>query len=419
VTTASTFLPPACRLCNQRLSKVFVDLGMSPLSNAYLTEAQLHAAEPFYPLRVYVCERCLLVQLPEVQKASAIFGEEYLYFSSYSDSWLRHCEAYAGMASERFELSGRSLVVELASNDGYLLQYFKRRGIPILGVEPSRSVAKVAVEERGVPTVVRFFGKQAAADLRAEGKAANLIVANNVLAHVPDLHDFVGGIRALLARGGVLTVEFPHLLRLVAGNQFDTIYHEHFSYFSFLTARRALESHGLLVFDVDELPTHGGSLRVYARVAEDPGEVVSDRVAALARREAEAGYAELAGYRDFRTKVEATKRDALAFFIRARQEGKTIAGYGAPAKGNTLLNYCGIRQDFLDFTVDRSPHKQGRFLPGTHVPILAPEALAQARPDYIVILPWNLRQEIVEQLAYARGWGARFVLLIPGVEIVE
>jgi SAM-dependent methyltransferase len=413
---------PTCRLCEASLSRVFVDLGMSPLSNGYLKPEQLQQMEPFYPLRVFVCERCLLVQLPESEKASSIFGEEYLYFSSYSESWLRHCEAYAAMATERFRLTKNSLVVELASNDGYLLQYFKARDIPVLGVEPSANVAKVAVEQKGIPTLVRFFGVAAARDMLAAGQAADLIAGNNVFAHVPDLHDFIEGIKLLLKPAGVLTLEFPHLLRLVEENQFDTIYHEHFSYFSFLTARRALERHGLAVFDVEELPTHGGSLRLFVGHAghgSDGARPLSARVRELEVLEMEAGFHELTGHLGFRDKVEATKRDLLTFLIRAKKEGKKVAGYGAPAKGNTLLNYCGVREDFIEFTVDRSPHKQGRFLPGTHIPVLAPEALEQARPDYILILPWNLRTEIVGQLSALRDRGARFVVPIPRLEILE
>jgi SAM-dependent methyltransferase len=408
----------SCRLCGVELRRVFIDLGMSPLSNAYLRAEQLHRMEPFYPLRVYVCQGCLLVQLPVAQRAAEIFGDEYLYFSSYSESWLRHCEAYAGMACERFGLNDRSLVVELASNDGYLLQYFKRRHIPVLGVEPSRNVAQVAVEQRGIPTLARFFGRELASELRAQGQAADLIVANNVLAHVPDLHDFLAGIATLLRPGGVCTVEFPHLLRLMQENQFDTIYHEHFSYFSLLTARRAFAQHGLDLFDVDELPTHGGSLRLYAR-PRAAGATPSEKVALLEKREAAAGLGALEGYLGFRSQVERCKRDLLSFLIKARQEGKRVVGYGAPAKGNTLLNYCGVREDLIDFTVDRSPHKQGRYLPGTHIPIRAPQDLQAARPDYILILPWNLKEEIVEQLADARTWGARFVVPIPRIELLE
>jgi SAM-dependent methyltransferase len=407
-----------CRLCGARLERLLVDLGMSPLSNAYLKKEQLHQVESFYPLRTYVCETCLLVQLPEMESPATIFGEEYAYFSSYSESWLRHCEAYAAMMTERLSLSSRSLVVELASNDGYLLQYFKARDVPVLGVEPSAGVAKVAREKRGIPTLVRFFGQTLARELREEGKRADLLAANNVLAHVPDLHDFLAGVKLLLAPDGVVTMEFPHLQRLLEENQFDTIYHEHFSYFSFLTARRAFERHELTIFDVEELPTHGGSLRIFARHRQAEGRPVTPRVEALEQREASAGLHALSAYLAFGERVNRVKRDLLSFLIGARREGKKVVGYGAPAKGNTLFNYCGIRQDFVDFTVDLSPHKQGLYLPGTHLPILEPAQLRTARPDYVLILPWNLKREIMAQVGYVREWGARFVVAIPKLEIL-
>ena len=407
-----------CRLCGQALHTTFVDLGMSPLSNAYLRRDQLDGMEPFYPLHVRVCDRCLLVQVPELQKPEAIFGDQYLYFSSYSESWLRHCEAYAAMAVDRFSLGPGSLVVELASNDGYLLQFFRQRGIPVLGVEPAANVAQVARETRGIPTEVAFFGTRTAARLCAEGRQANLIVGNNVLAHVPDLRDFVRGMQQLLKPGGLITVEFPHLMRLVEGNQFDTIYHEHFSYFSFRTARQAFALAGLEVFDVDEWPTHGGSLRVYARHAGERGPASSPRVQALIDRERAAGYDDLAFYGRFRPQVERVKRDLLAFLIGARRRGQRIVGYGAAAKGNTLLNYCGVREDFVEYVVDRSPHKQGWFLPGTHIPIRAPEAIDETRPEYVLILPWNLRDEIFGQSARIRDWGGRLVVAIPSLEIL-
>lgn len=410
---------PTCRLCGSALTTVFVDLGMSPLSNSYLREEHLHGMEPFYPLRVYACSGCLLVQVPELEKAENIFGGEYLYFSSYSESWLRHCEAYTDMMVERFGYGPNSLVVEVASNDGYLLQYFKKRGVPVLGIEPAGNVAIVAVETRGIPTVVRFFGVETATAQKRAGKSADLIIGNNVLAHVPDLHDFVGGMKILLKPNGVVTVEFPHLMRLVEENQFDTVYHEHFSYLSFLAASRAFAEHGLTVFDVEELPTHGGSLRVFARHADDASKPVTDRVRALERRESDAGFDRIETYTRFRPKVETVKRDLLEFLIGAKRAGKRIAGYGAPAKGNTLLNYCGIREDFIDFTVDRSPHKQGLFLPGTHIPIHAPSRIDEVRPDYILILPWNLKNEIVAQMSHVRSWGGKFVVPIPRLEILE
>jgi hypothetical protein len=414
-----------CRLCRTEVRQVFVDLGKSPLSNAYLKSEQLDEMEPFYPLCAYVCERCLLVQVPAVQTRETIFSEDYAYFSSFSDSLLKHCEAYATAMIPRFSLGKSSLVVEVASNDGYQLQYFKQAGVPVLGVEPARGVARVAIEQKGIPTLVRFFGVETAQEMRREGKVADLILGNNVLAHVPDLHDFIGGMKVLLGPRGVITVEFPHLLQLMSDAEFDTIYHEHFSYFSFATAQRAFEASGLRVFDVDELPTHGGSYRIYVCHADDgtkPQANQSERVQRVERREGEAGLGKLATYTGFGEKVNAVKRDLLSFLIKAKQEGKKVVGYGAPAKANTLFNYCGIRQDFIDFTADRSPHKQGRFLPGSHVPIVSPAELAAARPDYILILAWNLKDEIIGQLTEtwkARSWGAKFVVAIPRLQILE
>jgi SAM-dependent methyltransferase len=406
-----------CRFCGRPLEHVFVDLGMSPLCESYVSADQLDAMEPFYPLRVFVCAHCLLVQLKEYVAPEQIFGH-YAYFSSYSDSWLDHARRYTEAMIDRFGLGQRSQVVELASNDGYLLQYFVARGIRALGVEPAANVAAAAVA-KGVPTVVRFFGRQTAQDLAADGTHADLLVANNVLAHVPNLNDFVAGMKVILAPEGVATIEFPHLSRLIEGNQFDTIYHEHFSYFSFHTARNVLAAHGLSVFDVEELPTHGGSLRVFARHTENARLPVAPRVAKLLAEETAAGLTTLDGHRGFARQVEAVRLKLLDFLIGVKRSGKTIAGYGAPGKGNTLLNYCGIRADLLEYTVDRNPFKQGKFLPGTHIPIHAPERIAQTRPDYLFILPWNLREEIVRQLDYARQWGARFVVPIPDVMVIE
>jgi hypothetical protein len=372
--------------------------------------------EPFYPLHARICERCLLVQLEEFVAPDEIFTE-YAYFSSYSDSWVAHARTYVEMAVQRFGLDANSLVVELASNDGYLLQHVVERGIPALGVEPAANVA-MAARDRGIETVVEFFGRELAARLVAQGRQADLLVANNVMAHVPDLNDFVGGMAPLLAAHGVVTIEVPHLVRLVEGNQFDTIYHEHFSYFSFLTARRVLSAHGLDVFDVDELPTHGGSLRIYAQHRSGGRQPVTPRVDALAELERALGFGTLEGHGEFAPRVEETKWRLLEFLIARRRGGSRIAGYGAPGKGNTLLNYCGIRTDLLDFTVDRNSYKQGQFLPGTHIPIRHPEALEEARPDFILILPWNLKEEIVAQLSYTREWGARFVVPIPEVEVL-
>jgi SAM-dependent methyltransferase len=405
-----------CRFCGEFLADVFVDLGMSPLCESYLTAVQLDQPETFYPLCAYVCRSCLLVQLPQYVSAAAIFSE-YAYFSSYSDSWLRHARCYVDEMVDRFQLGPTSQVVEVASNDGYLLQYFVERKIPALGIEPAANVAKAAVA-RGVPTVVKFFGRQTATELVEQGVRADHLVANNVLAHVPDLNDFVAGIRLLLAPRGVATFEFPHLLRLIEGNQFDTVYHEHFSYFSFQTAERVLAAHGLVVFDVEELPTHGGSLRIFVRHA-DHGTAVPRRVNDLRRREAEAGLHRLEGLRAFATQVVRTKHDLLDVLIELRRHGKTVAGYGAPGKGNTLLNYCGIRADLVEYTVDRNPYKHGKFLPGTHIPIHSPERIVQTKPDYVLILPWNLKDEIVGQLSYVRDWGGNFVVPIPRPTILE
>ena len=407
---------PACRFCGTALRHTFVDLGMSPLCESYVPADRVAAMEAFYPLHAKVCESCLLVQLEEFVSADAIFSE-YAYFSSYSDSWVEHARNYVEMAVDRFGLDANSLVVELASNDGYLLQHVVGRGIPALGIEPAANVARVG-RELGIETVVEFFGRELASQLAAEGRLADLLVANNVMAHVPDLNDFVGGMGIVLAPDGVATIEVPHLLRLVESNQFDTIYHEHFSYFSLLTARRVLGAHGLEVFDVDELKSHGGSLRLYAQRVGTGRQAVTARVEELADRERGLGFDTLERHRSFSGQVNETKWRLLEFLIARRREGKRIAGYGAPGKGNTLLNFCGIRTDLLEYTVDRNPYKQGQFLPGTHIPIKHPEVLEQDRPDYLLILPWNLKEEIVEQLAYAREWGARFVVPIPQVQVL-
>jgi SAM-dependent methyltransferase len=405
----------SCRFCGAELQHVFADLGMSPLSNFFPTEAQLREMEPFYPLTALVCDRCFLVQLREFASPAEIFGD-YAYFSSYSTTWLEHARAYADMIVERLRLGPSSKVIEVASNDGYLLQYFVARGIPALGVEPAANVARTAVE-RGVPTHVAFFGRRTAREL-AEHQSADLIVGNNVLAHVPDLNDFVAGLTVLLAPDGVVTLEFPHLLTLIAERQFDTIYHEHFSYFSFGAARRALAAHGLRVFDVERLPTHGGSLRVYACHLEDH-RPEGERVRALAAEEQATGLERLETYRDFAEAVRAAKRDLLAFLIERKRNGETIVGYGAPAKGNTLLNYCGIGTDFVDYTVDRNPHKQGRYLPSTHIPIRAVDAVRETKPDLLFILPWNLIDEIMEQMAFVREWGGRFLVTTPEIRVYE
>jgi len=406
---------PACLFCKAELEHTLVDLGMSPLCESYLRADQINQMEPFYPLHVYVCSRCFLVQLQEYVNPKDIFSD-YLYFSSYSDSWLAHAKAYVEKMTDRFQLNKSSLVVEVASNDGYLLQYFVANGIPVLGIEPAANIAPVAVR-KGVPTLVKFFGVETARELVAQGKRCDLLLGNNVLAQVPDLNDFVAGMKILLAPTGVITIEFPHLMRLMDENQFDTIYHEHFSYFSFVTAEKIFAAHGLTLFDVEELSTHGGSLRIYGRHAEDSSKPVDARVHELRGREEAAGFISLERYTSFAEQVNETKRKLLEFLIGAKRSGKRIAGYGAPGKGNTLLNFCGIRTDFLDYTVDRSPHKHGKFLPGTHIPIFSPERIKQTQPDYILILPWNLKNEIMEQLAYVREWGGQFVVPIPEVKI--
>jgi len=407
---------PLCRFCGAPLSEVFVDLGASPLANSYLEPADLRRPEAFYPLCVYVCGACLLVQLPEAERPEAIFSD-YAYFSSFSDSWLEHARTYAERMVGELALGSGSLVVEVASNDGYLLRWFRDRGVPVLGIEPAANVARTA-EEAGIPSRVQFFGTETARQLAAEGLRADLLVGNNVLAHVPDLNDFVAGLKIALAPAGVLTMEFPHLLRLMAEDQFDTIYHEHYSYFSLAAVRRVFAHHGLALYHVEELPTHGGSLRIFARHAEDASRPVSLGVEELLAREAAAGLDRIETYRSFAERVQAVKRRLLRFLIEAKEEGKSVVGYGAPAKGNTLLNYCGVRSDLLDYTVDRSPHKQGRYLPGTRIPIYSPERFAETRPDYVLILPWNLKEEIVGQMAHVRGWGGRFVVAIPEARVL-
>lgn len=394
-----------------------MDLGAQPLANSYLEPADLRRPELFHPLCVYVCGECFLVQLPEAERPEAIFSD-YAYFSSYSESWLRHARLYGEAMIERFGFGPGHRVIEIASNDGYLLRWFKERGIPVLGIEPARNVAEAA-EAAGIPTMVRFFGSETARGIATEAGQADLLVGNNVLAHVPDLNDFVKGLKIALAPQGVLTMEFPHLLRLMDEDQFDTIYHEHYSYFSFLTVRKVFAAHGLTLFDVEELPTHGGSLRIFARHDEDDSKPLEPAVADLLVREEAACLTHLATYRAFAERVQRVKRGLLRFLIQAREEGKSVVGYGAPAKGNTLLNYCGVRTDLLDYTVDLSPHKQGRFLPGTRIPIHAPDRIRETRPDYVLILPWNLKEEIMAQMSDVRSWGGRFVVAIPEVRVLE
>jgi len=406
-----------CRFCDTPLRHRFCDLGLSPLSNAFIRAADLGRMEPFYPLQADVCEQCLLVQVPQFETPEQIFSD-YVYFSSFSDSWLKHCEAFATDAISRFKLGQQSRVVEIASNDGYLLRFFHRAGIPVLGVEPAANVAQAAQAD-GIDTVVNFFGAEFAKKLVADGKQADMVVCNNVFAHVPDLNDFTEGLNTLLKPTGVLSIEFPHLQRLIEQSQFDTIYHEHFCYFSFLTARRVLAHHGMTVFDVIQLPTHGGSLRVLAQHADTGPRTVTRNVADLVDQESRFGIDKLDLYLQFDDKARVVKRDLLEFLIRAKRDGKSVAGYGAPAKGNTLLNYCGIRQDFLDYTVDRNPEKQGRFLPGTRIPVYAPEQLKVTKPDYVLILPWNIKDEVVVQTGYIRDWGGRFVIPIPSLQVID
>ena len=404
-----------CRFCSASLEHTVVDLGMSPLCESYLTGEQLNQMEPFYPLHVQVCARCFLVQVQEYVGPERIFSE-YAYFSSYSDSWLRHARTYVDMIVERLGLHAASHVVELGSNDGYLLQYFVAKGVPALGIEPAANVAAAAVR-RGVPTRVLLFGRETAPGVVADHGQADLIVGNNVLAQVNDLNGFVAGMKLLLKPRGVITMEFPHLARLMEENQFDTIYHEHFSYFSLLTVERVFAAHGLTLFNVEEWPTHGGSLRIYARHVDDGSRPVSEQVRALRAREETAGFTRLERYLSFTEQVHETKRKLLEFLISARRRGETVVGYGAPGKGNTLLNYCGIRTDFLHYTVDRNPYKHGKFLPGTHIPIFPPERLFETRPDYVLILPWNLKDEVMEQMGDIRAWGGQFVVPIPDVKV--
>jgi SAM-dependent methyltransferase len=422
MTATETFHPvdapaaaKACRFCGTGLQQTFVDLGMSPLCETYPSQLQLNQGEVYYPLHVYVCEGCWLVQLEEYESAENIFSD-YAYFASYSDSWLKHCERYCNEMQRRFGLGSWSHVTEVASNDGYLLQYFVRQGVPVLGIEPAANVAKAAVE-KGVPTLVCFFGTQVAQELAAEGRSADLLIGNNVLAQVPDLNDFVGGLEILLKPEGVLTLEFPHLLRLIQLNEFDTIYHEHFSYFSLISTIKILERHGLRVFDVEELKSHGGSLRVFACKTVSRTHASSSNVDKVLSDEVHAQLDKTEGYKSFAHQVRDTKLDLIDFLVTAARRGKKICGYGAPGKSATLLHYCGIGKDLIEYTVDRSLYKQGRHLPGSHIPIYHPDYIREAKPDYVVILPWNLKDEIMQQLQYIREWGGRFVVPVPELAV--
>lgn len=407
-----------CRFCNSKLENSVVNLGMSPLCQKHIKPENANDMEKFYPLHAFICDKCWLMQLEEFATPDEIFADEYAYFSSYSESWLNHARNYVELMTERFQINNEKLVVEIACNDGYLLQWFVQKNIPVLGIEPAANCAEVA-QQKGVRTEIKFFGKNTAMELWAKFGKADLLLGNNVLAHVPDINDFVTGMKEMLNTEGVITMEFPHLQRLIERNQFDTIYHEHFSYLSFVAVNRIFAHHGITLFDVEELATHGGSLRIYGRHSDDYTKKVTERVNELLQRELELGFESLEFYSLFEEKVKETKRKILDFLIEAKRKGKSIVGYGAPGKGNTLLNYCGIRTDFIDYTVDMSPHKQNNFLPGTHIPILHPDKIKETKPDYVFILPWNLKEEIINQHQYVHEWGGKFVVPIPEITVVD
>ena len=404
-----------CKFCDTVLNHIFVDLGKSPMVSSYLKPQDLQKMEPFYPLCVYVCNECFLVQLPEAQTPEEIFGD-YPYFSSYSESWLKHAKTFTDYVIDRFRFDPGSQIVEIASNDGYLLQYFNQNGMNILGVEPARNVAKVA-QEAGIPTIPKFFGVNTAQEIVTEGKRADLIVGNNVLAHVPNINDFVKGMKILLKPNGIISLEFPYLMNLILENQFDTIFHEHFSYLSFITVSHIATAHGLAIFDVEELPTHGGSLRIFLKHSDNQNNPATERVKALEDREVRAGFNTMEVYSSFSRRVQETKHKLLKYLIQVKSDGHSIAGYGAPGKGCVLLNYCGIRSDFIDYTVDRNPHKQGYCMPGVHIPIYHPDKIKQTKPNFLLILPWNLKFEIMEQMAFIREWGGQFITPIPEVKV--
>ena len=401
-----------CRFCQHELTHEFIDLVSSPPSNSFLSAEDLNEPEVFYPLKLFVCEKCLLVQIDEHKKSEEIFSDKYVYFSSFSSTWLEHARQYVEMITPRLGLNNESFVVEIGSNDGYLLQYFKNKNIPCLGIEPAKSTADAA-RDKGIEVVSEFFGTKLAKQLAKEGRKADLILGNNVLAHVPDINDFVKGLKILLRKNGVITLEFPHLMRLIEENQFDTIYHEHFSYLSFRTVTRIFSKEGMVLFDVDELPTHGGSLRIYAGHQEERSKELSVNVEALHGKESAAGMDDLSYYLGFQDKANEVKYELLSFLLAQKREGKKVVAYGAAAKGNTLLNYCGIKKDLIEFVVDASPHKQGKFLPGSHIPVVAEGEIRKVKPDFVLILPWNIREEIIEQLNYIREWGGNFLLSIP------
>jgi SAM-dependent methyltransferase len=405
-----------CRFCNNNLTHEFIDLVNAPPSNSFLTKDQLNEPEVYYPLKLYVCNKCFLVQIDEYKKSDDIFNQDYAYFSSFSTSWLEHAKKYVAMITDRLELNAASHVIEIASNDGYLLQYFLEKQVPCLGIEPSASTAKAAIE-KGIETIEKFFGVDLAERLAQKGEKADLIIGNNVLAHIPDINDFVRGLKIVLNSDGVITMEFPHLMRLVEQNQFDTIYHEHFSYLSFFTIRKIFAAHGLDLFDVEELPTHGGSLRIYAEHKEDASKITSSNVADLLREEEARKMLTISYYKGFQANVDKVKYDFVNFLLNQKKNRKKVAAYGAAAKGNTLLNYCGIKKDLIEFVVDASPHKQGKYLPGSHIPVVKEDEITRFKPDYILILPWNIRDEIMDQLSYIRKWSGRFVVPIPEIRI--
>lgn len=406
-----------CRFCKKELTDIFIDLENSPASNSFLTAEELNEPEVFYPLKVYTCSNCFLVQVDEYKKSDTIFNNDYVYFSSYSKSWLAHAKNYTDLMIARFGFNTQSNVIEIASNDGYLLQYFKEKQVPVLGIEPTANTAKVA-EEKGIPSVIDFFGVRLATKLAAENKKADLLLGNNVLAHVPDIVDFVAGMKIILKETGVITMEFPHLVQLIDNSQFDTIYHEHFSYLSFHTVKQIFASQSLQLFDVEEIPIHGGSLRIYAKHADDDSHPVSENVAILLKKEMDKGITSSVYYKNFQQKALKIKLDITDFIIQQKRKGKRVAAYGAAAKGNTLLNYCGIKKDMVDFVVDANPHKQNKFLPASHIPVVNEEYLKKEKPDFVIILPWNLKEEIAGQLEYIKEWGGRFVVPVPALEII-
>jgi 2-polyprenyl-3-methyl-5-hydroxy-6-metoxy-1,4-benzoquinol methylase len=406
-----------CRFCKSKVTHPFIDLVNSPPSNSFLKVDELNLPEVFYPLKVYVCDQCFLVQVDEYKKSDDIFNSEYVYFSSFSTSWLKHSESYVEMMNKRFNLDATSLAIEIASNDGYLLQYFKNSGVKVLGIEPTANTAAVA-EQKGIVSIVDFFGVRLADELVAKGVKADVLLGNNVLAHVPDINDFVGGLKILLSNNGVITMEFPHLLQLIQQNQFDTIYHEHFSYLSLLTVQQIFNKQGLSIFDVEEIPTHGGSLRIFAAHANDLSKVISPSLNEVLNKELTFGLDNLDTYSNFQAKANQVKNDFLLFLLQAKKENKKVAAYGAAAKGNTLLNYCGIKSDLISFVVDANPAKQNKYLPGIHIPVFNEQYLKNEKPDYVIILPWNIKHEVIEQLKYIKEWGGRFVTAVPKLQIV-